>query len=89
MKYDHVMKYNGKYYKAGEEVPVGEPLQNPSEEALPFSDSDFEEGGYKYTYGELEEMTAKEIRKIAEGNGIKLTKTLKEDIINEFLQKQG
>lgn len=89
MKYDHVMKYNGEYYKAGEEVPIGEPLQNTLEEELPFSNADFEEAGYKYAYEELEEMTAKEIRKIAEESGIKITKALKDDIINEFLSKQG
>lgn len=24
MKYDHIVKYNGKYYEAGEEVPENE-----------------------------------------------------------------
>lgn len=29
MKYDHIVKYNGKYYEAGEEVPENEePLFN-------------------------------------------------------------
>lgn len=29
MKYDHIVKYNGKYYAAGEEVPENEePLFN-------------------------------------------------------------
>lgn len=35
MKYDHLVKYNGRFYKAGEEVPVGNsstPLVNPPEQ---------------------------------------------------------
>lgn len=29
MKYDHLVKYNGRFYKAGEEVPTGNSLTPP------------------------------------------------------------
>lgn len=37
MKYDHLVKYNGRFYKAGEEVPVGNsstPPVNPPEQKM-------------------------------------------------------
>lgn len=93
MKYDHVVKYNGEYYMAGQEVPMEEPLETYSEsgneQEVLSSDFDFEKESKMYSYQELEEMTAKEIRKIAESKGIRITKTIKDDIIKEFLSKQG
>lgn len=38
MKYDHLVKYNGRFYKAGEEVPVGNsstpPVTPPAQRVL-------------------------------------------------------
>lgn len=48
MKYDHVVKRNGKYYAAGEEVPdkndtpQNTPVNDDSAKELPFSDVDIE-----------------------------------------------
>lgn len=93
MKYDHVVKYNGVYYDAGQDVPIKnmsltEQMEDNTE--LPFADSDIELENFPhvYTYEELEQMTAKEMRKIAESKGFKLSKVSKDDIINEFLSKQ-
>lgn len=94
MKYDYMVKYNGEYYTAGEDVPIGVSLDKSSYEAddmeLPFSDNDIEleNKPHTYTYEELEEMTAKEMRRIAEDRGFKLSKVSKDDIISEFLSKQ-
>lgn len=94
MKFDHMVKYNGDYYNAGEEVPIGEHFPDSKEKdedmELPFSDLEInmETEEHKYTYDELEPMTAKEIRRLAENKGIRITKTIKDDIINEFLSKQ-
>lgn len=92
MKYDHVVKYNGIYYESGEEVPVGESSSDnyTNEMELPFSDQEIsmETEPHIYTYEELEQMTAKEMRRIAEDKGFKLSKVSKDDIINEFLSKQ-
>lgn len=94
MRYDHVVKYGGEYYSAGEEVPSWRQLpQNKTEDKkpeLPFSDEEIEleEKPHTYTYEELEEMTAKQMRRLAEDKGFKLTKTIRDDLINEFLSKQ-
>lgn len=94
MVYDHVVKYGGVYYEAGEEAPVGISLKkNPDEYEdmpLPFDDEDIEleTTPHVYSYEELEQMTAKEMRRIAEDKGFKLSKVSKDDIINEFLSKQ-
>lgn len=92
MTYDHVVKYNGRYYASGEEVPIGESSSDnhTQDVELPFSDEDItlENSPHIYTYEELEQMTAKEMRKIAEDKGFKLSKVSKDDIINEFLSKQ-
>lgn len=55
-----------------------------------YSDSDiqFEETPHIYNYEELSEMSVRKIRKIAEDRGINITKTIKDDVINEFLEKQ-
>lgn len=52
MIYDHIVKINGKYYDAGEDVPIeenknieleeGESNSEMNEIDLPFSDSDIE-----------------------------------------------
>lgn len=97
MKFDYVMKYNGTYYEAGQEVPIEESPVSISEEKASddgqeslFTDSDinFESAPHKYTYEELKEISVREIRKIAEDMGFEITKTIKEDVINEFLSKQ-
>lgn len=94
MVYDHMIKYGGVYYEAGKEVPIGISLNKSSDEyddmPLPFDDKDIEleTTPHVYTYEELEQMTAKEMRRIAEDKGFKLSKVSKDDIINEFLSKQ-
>lgn len=89
MIYDHVVNYNGIYYQAGENVP--DDKEKGKSFDLPFSDSEiaFETMEHKYTEKELDEITVKEIRKIAEDKGFTLSKVVRKDIINEFLEKQG
>ena len=41
MKYDHIVKVNGEYYAAGQEVPEAKKTMKEAPE-LPFSDSDIE-----------------------------------------------
>lgn len=97
MKFDYVVKHNGVYYEAGQEVPIGESPVSISKEKSSdggqerlFTDSEinFESAPHKYTYEELKEIPVREIRKIAEDKGFEITKTIKEDVINEFLSKQ-
>lgn len=91
MKFDHKVKYNQEYYNAGQEVPIREPLVLEEEtEELPFSDSEIgiEDPPYQYTKEELKEMTVNEIKEIAENRGFEIKKTIKEDVINDFLSRQ-
>lgn len=91
MRFDHKVKYNGEYYDAGQEVPIGEPpVLEEEHEELPFSDYDigFEEGPHQYTKEELQDMTVRDIKELAQDRGFEITKTLKEDVINEFLSRQ-
>lgn len=39
MKYDHIVKINGQYYAAGQEIPDAKKVKGEANE-LPFSDSD-------------------------------------------------
>lgn len=87
MKYDHKIKFNGIYYEAGQEVPDDQP-QTKEEIGLTDSEIQFENSPHKYTYDELEEISVKKIRQLAEDMGFEITKTLKDDVINEFLSKQ-
>lgn len=90
MIYDHMVKFNGEYYEAGQEVPDAEPSAHFLEGQVPYSDPDinFETGPHRYTVEELSEMTVKDIKKLAEDMGFSLKKTAREDVINEFLEKQ-
>lgn len=53
MIYDHMVKVDGKYYQAGEDVPEIDSGMAEEEIQLPFSDSDIEfkerENGKQYT----------------------------------------
>ena len=84
MVYDHIVNHNGKYYAAGEYVP------DDIKETPDFRDSEItlESGPHVYTEDELREMPVREIRQIASDKGIAITKTLKDDVIREFLDKQ-
>ncbi len=44
---------------------------------------------HKYTQEELSQMTVKDIKALAEDSGIKITKVIKTDVINEFLEGQA
>ena len=90
MIYDHIVKFNGEYYEAGQEVPIEESPSSISNEQPIYSDPEinFETGPHRYTEEELSEMTVKDIRKLAEDMGFSLKKISREDVVNEFLEKQ-
>lgn len=78
MKFHYMVKHNGIDYAAGEEVPIentGGAAETPSETHV-------------YTREEVELMSARKIREIADEIGIAITSTRKEDIVNEFIEKQ-
>lgn len=104
MKYDHIVKVGEIYYQAGEEVPEtndkqteGNNIPLPSESVNKrnsdeYSDSDIVlETPTKpyYTEQDLDNMTVKQIKQVAEEMGISITNTARKDVVNEFLEKQG
>lgn len=70
MKYDHIVKINGKYYATGEEVSdaVAGEIQ------MPFSDNDIEfeekESRKKYTKTEINKLTTEELQNLAAEVGV-------------------
>lgn len=59
MKFNHLVKYNGKYYPAGTDVPVGETLVI-EEKKEP-----------KYTKTDINRMSTAELKELALANGVK------------------
>ena len=79
MKYDHLVKFNGVYYKPGEDVPVGE--KNSSAESIAKTEAKVEEpkveeiveetpATKEYTKTEINRMSTAELRKLASSVGI-------------------
>ncbi len=71
MTYDHMVKVNGKYYAAWEEVPDVDMAEDES--SLPFSDDDItlETSEEKqYTKSEINRMKTEELQQLAAEEGI-------------------
>lgn len=94
MKYDHMVKYNGTYYAAGQEVPEGSNMTAVDNSSLPFSDSDIEfetkpVEEKQYTRTEINQMKKQELQELAVSMGVEgaenMTGTeLKEYFLNLF-----
>lgn len=52
MKYDHLVKFNGEYYPAGADVPVGEPIKVELTVNVPDGALDTNPDGSVNTYDE-------------------------------------
>lgn len=73
MVYDHMVKVNGVYYTAGQDVPEKNNKMAVEEAQPPFSDSDieFEERpDKKYTKTEINRMNTAELQQLAAEVGI-------------------
>lgn len=71
MKYDHMVKVNGTYYQAGQDVP--EIKMEGEETQLPFSNSDIKlegKGNKSYTKSEINRMSTADLQKLATNEGI-------------------
>ena len=66
MKFDHMVKYNGKYYEAGEDVPLWDDKKEVSEETPPSSPA----SGKQYSKSEINRMTTAELQALATEKGI-------------------
>lgn len=72
MKYDHMVKVNGNYYQAGEDVPEIEYMA-VDESLLPYSDADIEfetRENTSYTKSEINRMKTAELREMAKNTGV-------------------
>lgn len=71
MRYDHMVKTNGKYYQTGEDVPETEDAA-VDESLLPFSDSDieFETKEKTYTKTDINRMNKAELLETAKRTGV-------------------
>ncbi len=85
MKYDHMVKVNGKYYQAGEEVEEAAVAETP----LPFSDKDinFEEKPEekKYTKTDIMKMSKAELQKLAKNTGVEGADEMSGTELKEYL----
>lgn len=70
MKYDHIVKFNGKYYAAGENVPEGGEVPSPDKvdafDVEPAADN----GEKQYTKTDINKMTTAELQTLAATSGI-------------------
>jgi len=85
MKYDHMVKVNGKYYAAGEEVED----MAAEETLLPFSDNDItfeekpEEKKYKKT--DIMKMNKAELQELARNTGVDGADEMSGSELKEYL----
>lgn len=71
MVYDHMVKVNGQYYQAGEDVPEIDTAEGES--SLPFSDDDITletKEDKQYTKTEINRMSTAELQNLAAAEGI-------------------
>ena len=93
MIYKHQVKYNGKYYPAGTDVPVGvNPVEDKKEEVKEKNFLDeFVENLAKeevaYTKTEINRMSTADLKKLAKENGLDDSLSgadIKKDLIAKF-----
>lgn len=72
MVYDHMVKVNGQYYQAGEDVPEIDDMVG-NENSLPFSDDDITletQEDRQYTKTDIKRMKLAELQEMASENKI-------------------
>ena len=97
MIYNHLVKYNGVYYPAGTDVPVGvKPVEDKKEEVKEknfldeFAESVAEDRNTKkiiYTKTEINRMSTADLKKLAKENGFDDSLSgaeIKKDLISKF-----
>lgn len=86
MRYDHMVKVNGKYYQTGEEVPETEDMA-VDESSLPYSDSDieFESKEKAYTKTDINKMNKAELLEMAMNTGVEGAEEMSRAELVEYL----
>ena len=86
MVYSHLVKYNGVYYPAGTDVPVGEPSVEIKDNKI--IDEVKEE--VKYTKTDINRMSTSDLKSLAKSEGIKDADTLSgADLKKVLIEKFG
>lgn len=70
MKYDHIVKFGGKYYAAGEDVPEGGEVPSPNKVDTTAVESSANNGQKQYTKTDINKMTTAELQTLAATSGI-------------------
>ena len=72
MIFKHQVKYNGKYYPAGTDVPVGEKAVEDKKEDdfAQYMNAPEETSSVQYTKTEINRMSTADLKKLAKENGI-------------------
>lgn len=86
MRYDHMVKANGKYYQAGEDVPEAEDMA-VDESSLPYSDDDidFETQEKAYTKTDINRMNKAELQELARNTGVEGVDNMTGTELKEYL----
>lgn len=86
MRYDHMVKVNGVYYAAGQEVPEVKDMAEENE-PLPFSDDDITretQEEKKYTKTDINRMSTAELRKLAASDGVENAEEMTGSELKEY-----
>lgn len=88
MVYDHMVKVNGKYYQAGEDVPkIADMVED--ENSLPFSDNDIEleenSAEKKYTKSDIQRMNKAELQELAKNSGAENAEEMTGQELKDYL----
>lgn len=85
-KYPHIVKCNGVWYDAGEDVPKTEDMA-VDENSLPYSDNDieFETHEKRYTKSEINRMKTAELQELARNSGIEDSDEMTGQELKEYL----
>lgn len=87
MVYDHMVKVNGQYYQAGEDVPEIEDMAG-DESSLPYSDDDITletQEDKPYTKSDIQRMKKAELLEIAKNTGVEGADDMTREELADYL----
>lgn len=87
MVYDHMVKVNGQYYQAGEDVPEIDDMAG-GESSLPYSDDDITletQEEKPYTKSDIQRMKKAELLEIARNTGVEGADDMTREELAEYL----
>ena len=88
MFFKYRVNYDGTYYEAGQNVPIEKKTHENQEQSAAVSNVP-NANARRYTLDELQDMTVREIRAAAAELGFEIKKTARDDVVDEFMEKQN